>query len=89
MESELIRGTWSESMPGETQLLKQLNVGRDTVKAALSLQEQEGILVSQGAGRRRRIVIPETVRSPVLRVRSSFANPTTRRAIFFWMCRSA
>jgi DNA-binding LacI/PurR family transcriptional regulator len=69
LREELVRGTWSGSMPGETHLLAHLGVGRDTIKAALSLLEQEGILVSQGPSRRRRIVIPETVGSPVLRVR--------------------
>ena len=37
----------------------QLGVGRNTIKMALRHLEQEGLLVGQGAGRRRKIVLPE------------------------------
>lgn len=43
-------------MPGETWLVTNLQVGRDTVRAALAQMEEEGLLVSQGQGKRRRIV---------------------------------
>ena len=69
-------------MPGETHLLARLSVGRDTIKAALSLLDQEGILVSQGPSRRRRIVIPETVDSPALRVRILLYTPDDAKSHF-------
>lgn len=64
----LRRGTWRETMPGEDQLVAQLGVGRNTIKMALRHLEQEGLLVGQGAGRRRKIVLPEEHASPTLRV---------------------
>jgi DNA-binding LacI/PurR family transcriptional regulator len=43
-------------------------VGRNTVEAALRLLEEEGVLVAQGAGRRR-VVVPEGMKNaPTLRV---------------------
>lgn len=43
-------------MPGETWLVTHLEVGRDTVRAALAQLEEEGVLVSHGPGKRRQIV---------------------------------
>lgn len=42
-------------MPGGAALCRELGVGRMTVDAALELLEEEGVLVSQGAGRSRLI----------------------------------
>lgn len=58
LRAELFRGVWSGVMPGEDRLVASLGVGRDTVKLALRHLEQEGLLVGQGPGRRRRIVLP-------------------------------
>lgn len=49
--------TWTDVMPGESWLVKQLQVGRDTVRAAMAQLEQEGVLASDGQGKRRRIVM--------------------------------
>ena len=68
LREELRRGTWRETMPGEDQLVAQLSVGRNTIKMALRQLEQEGLLVGQGVGRRRKIVLPEEHASPTLRV---------------------
>lgn len=68
LREELSRGTWSGTMPGETQLLANLGVGRDTIKAALTLLEQEGLLVNQGPSRRRRIVLPESLKASSLKI---------------------
>jgi DNA-binding LacI/PurR family transcriptional regulator/biotin operon repressor len=57
LRKELNQGTWRDFMPGEFQLAAQLGVGRDTVKEALKQLEQEGILVSQGVGKQRRITL--------------------------------
>ena len=59
LREELRRGTWHETMPGEDRLVAQLGVGRDTIKMALRSLEEEGLLVGQGVGRRRKIVLPE------------------------------
>ena len=68
LREELRRGTWRETMPGEDRLVAQLGVGRNTIKMALRHLEQEGLLVGQGAGRRRKIVLPESHTPPALRV---------------------
>ena len=61
--------TWTGVMPGESWLVTQLQVGRDTVRAAMAQLEQEGVLASDGQGRRRRIVMSrEPVRTRNIRV---------------------
>jgi DNA-binding LacI/PurR family transcriptional regulator/biotin operon repressor len=69
LKDELVRGTWSGLMPGEERLLAQLGVGQATVRAALRQLEDEGLLVAQGQGRRRRIVMRDDLATPSLRVR--------------------
>ena len=58
LRRELEAGTWSEWLPGEAKLANELSVGRDTVTAAVQQLETEGWLVSEGRGKRRRIVRP-------------------------------
>lgn len=55
LREEIGKGVWTGMMPGKDRLVAQLGVGRDTVKMALRQLEQEGLLVGQGPGRRRRI----------------------------------
>jgi len=62
LREDLLRGTWGGTMPGEDRLVAALGVGRDTMKAALRHLEEEGLLVGQGKGRRRMIVLPESGR---------------------------
>ena len=59
LRAELCRGAWDGRMPGGSRLATELGVGRDTVEAALQILERDGLLVPQGAGRRRRIELPE------------------------------
>jgi DNA-binding LacI/PurR family transcriptional regulator len=47
-------------MPGVIGLARELGAARNTVEAALELLEKEGLLVPQGAGRRRQIAVPES-----------------------------
>ena len=68
IHQELLRGSWSGEMPGQKQLAKQLGVSGKTVELALGLLENEGVLVGQGTGRRRKIVLPEGHAPPALRV---------------------
>ena len=68
LREQLIRKTWTGTMPGEARLVAQLGVGRDTINMALRHLEQEGLLVSQGQGRRRRIELPEKMATTGLRV---------------------
>lgn len=58
-----------EMMPGVLRLEVQLGVNRKTVEAALRILETDGLLVPQGAGKRRRIVrLTETENRKSLRV---------------------
>jgi DNA-binding LacI/PurR family transcriptional regulator len=52
-------------MPGGDKLAKELAIGRNTVEIALQQLEKEGLLVGQGARRRRLIVLPEGGLQPV------------------------
>lgn len=68
LRGEIFRGRWIGIMPGMNSLAPELEVNAKTVEVALRLLEKEGLLVSQGRGRRRKIVLPEKRASPLLRV---------------------
>ncbi len=59
LRQALVAGQWRGFMPGVLKLEEELGVNRKTVEGALRLLERDGLIVSQGAGRRRRIVVPE------------------------------
>lgn len=65
---ELRRGRWKGAMPGRNQLVKELGVCGRTVELALQLLEKKGLLVPQGAGRPRRIELPENLDAASLRL---------------------
>lgn len=56
LSDELQRGRWTGEMPGRDRLAAELGVNGRTVERALEQLERGGLLQSQGAGRRRRIV---------------------------------
>ena len=68
LRRELLRGTLRETMPGVNPLVAELGVGHKTVKAALRMLENEGLLVNQGRGTKRLITLPEDHATPALRV---------------------
>ncbi|MEJ6573246.1 MAG: substrate-binding domain-containing protein [Akkermansiaceae bacterium] len=68
LREALLREGSSGTIPGVRTLATDLGVNRKTVERALNQLEREGLLVAQGAGRRRRIVLPEGHGPPVLRV---------------------
>lgn len=57
LKEEIRSRRWTGTMPGESWMVTHLQVGRDTVRAAMTQLEEEGVLVSDGQGRRRRIVM--------------------------------
>jgi DNA-binding LacI/PurR family transcriptional regulator/biotin operon repressor len=59
LRGELARGRWSGLMPGQKLLAEELGASHNAVEAALRQLEREGLLVGQGAGRRRKIVLPD------------------------------
>ena len=68
LRRELLKGTWSETMPGVNPLAADLGVNRKTMAAALHMLEEEGLLVNQGRGIQRRIVLPDNHDPLALRV---------------------
>jgi len=68
LRHELLKGTWSEIMPGADCLATGLGVGIHTVAEALKQLEREGLLVGKGHRHRRRIVQTGQVDTPSLRI---------------------
>ena len=68
LRQALLRGDMSGTIPGVRPLAVELGVNHKTVEAALTQLEQEGLLVGQGTGRRRKIVLPKDHVPPALRV---------------------
>lgn len=60
----LQEGRWRGRLPGRDQLAADLGVSPMTVARAVKQLEDEGLVVSQGNGRPRLIVLPESLLSP-------------------------
>lgn len=70
LRSEILGGRWTGEIPGVGRLSAELKVNHTTIGAALVLLEKEGLLVRQGTGRRRKIVLSQdATRNRALRVR--------------------
>lgn len=68
LRTQMVCGKLRGPMPGVLKLEVDLGVNRKTVDAALRLLEAEGLLLPQGAGRRRLIRPPTAIKTPALRV---------------------
>ena len=68
LRGELERGRWAGLMPGKHELAADLGVNNKTVEAALRMLEADGMLLAQGAGRRRKIEIDGKQRRKMLRI---------------------
>lgn len=68
LRSEIHRGHWIDELPGASRIGAELGVNHTTVIDAIRLLEKEGLLVFQGAGRSRKIVLPEDISTPSLRI---------------------
>lgn len=78
LRAELLRGRWKDELPGAPRLEAELDVNHTTISAALRLLENEGLLVLQGAGRRRRIVLPENAAPASQRIAILAYDPAGR-----------
>ncbi len=58
----MLEGRWRDTLPGRDRLAKELGCSHATVEAAMRTLSREGILVSQGPGRRRKIVLSGKVK---------------------------
>jgi DNA-binding LacI/PurR family transcriptional regulator len=79
LKEELRSGTWTGTMPGESWLVEQLQVGRETVRNAMTHLEEEGLLLPGGHGRRRKIADGQPVSRRVFRVALLFYSPQDRQ----------
>jgi DNA-binding LacI/PurR family transcriptional regulator len=82
LRRELLGGSLAGLMPGSDRLARELGIGHNTINAALDLLENEGLLVPQGAGRRRRIEIPAKAVSPALRIAFLNFDPPAKSESF-------
>jgi DNA-binding LacI/PurR family transcriptional regulator len=64
LKEEIRSRTWTGTLPGEIWLVTHLQVGRDTVRAAMAQLEEEGVLAAQGQGKRRQIVMTRDAFEP-------------------------
>jgi len=76
LRRELARGRWVGLMPGKHDLAAELAVNNKTVETALRQLEAEGLLLSQGAGRRRSIRTGERPLRNILRIAMLFSENT-------------
>jgi DNA-binding LacI/PurR family transcriptional regulator len=53
----IYKGEWKGELPGTPTLAEQTGTDRKTITAAIKLLEKQGVLQSQGAGRRRKIIL--------------------------------
>jgi DNA-binding LacI/PurR family transcriptional regulator/biotin operon repressor len=79
LRAELLSTRWTETMPGEDKLIAQLGVGRETVRAAVRQLEEEGLLVPQGPGKRRLIVLPKDLAPQTMRIAILLYDPDERK----------
>lgn len=68
LRKELDLGTWTGLMPGSNRLARQLGIGGNTLEAALKQLENEGVLLSQGPSRRRKISLTQPLRVTRLKI---------------------
>lgn len=61
LRERLRSGCWSQLLPGEVDLARQLQVGRNTIRAALAQLEEEGWITTQMGCRRRVTSLVPTV----------------------------
>ena len=69
LRQEMMRGKWRREIPGREELAAEFGVNSKTVEAALRLLEIKGILIPQGAGRRRKIANLSSSAPPALQIK--------------------
>lgn len=62
LREKILQGHWRHFLPGRDLLAAELGVSHMTVSRAVEQLEAEGLIVNQGNGRRRRIVLPKSGR---------------------------
>lgn len=81
LREELARGRWQGTMPGRAELVRELGMSSISIEEALRILTKEGWLISQGAGRRRRIELSQdTFKTRALRVAILLGESSDRTA---------
>ena len=62
LKEKILQGHWRDFLPGRERLAAELGVSHMTVSRAVEQLQDEGLIVSEGTGRPRRIVLPEAGR---------------------------
>ncbi len=70
-------------MPGRLQLSAEMGINARTVEEALRLLEEDGVLLPQGAGRRRRIALAEKPKRAALNLKILLFEPSDRDSSMF------
>ena len=69
LKEDILQGKWTGALPGRDHLAAELGVSHMTVSRAVAQLEEEGLLINEGNGRPRRIVLPKSGRkSQCLRI---------------------
>lgn len=78
LREQISAGRYRELMPGMAALAKELGTAPKTVGLALGMLEKEKLLVPQGPGKRRLIVLPENQAPPAMRFAILLYEPEDR-----------
>ncbi len=69
LREEISAGKWAMEVPGREEIALEYGLNSKTVEESLRLLEREGVLVSQGAGKRRRISEDVVSEAKTLKIR--------------------
>jgi DNA-binding LacI/PurR family transcriptional regulator len=82
LKEQISRGVYHGLMPGAPALARILEVDHRMVISAFELLEKEGLLVSGGVGKRRRIVVKEDQITPVMKFQILCYEDSDRRLFY-------
>lgn len=82
MKEQILRGVWQNLMPGAPTVARTLGVDHRIVIAAFDILQKEGLLVSGGVGKRRRIVVSEDQVMPVMKFQIMCYEDTDRKLFY-------
>jgi DNA-binding LacI/PurR family transcriptional regulator/DNA-binding transcriptional regulator YhcF (GntR family) len=82
LKEQILRGFWQNHMPGAPTVAKSLEVDHRMVISAFEILEKEGLLVSGGVGKRRRITVKEDQTRPVMKFQILCYEETDRKLFY-------
>ena len=83
LREEILTGRWKDLIPGRRQLADELGVSVGSIQRALETLEREGLLLAQGAGKRRKVAIKSgELKAKVTRVGILLFDPPNAKQAF-------